>query len=212
VCWRSSRHRFRGSPHIGRCTAEDGSTDVMSVQRVMTIPAADRPPQQLRLMLKPEIGPRVSATGFVDGAWWPRSRDLAAEAPALAKALAACLGSVERISYNLAAWGPTIRQLRVDGAALRLAGYRSQHADTVDVLGRTHRITLLVVPPEATEAAGHQALVLTSAANTTDDPTQLLLLSGVRSSPPTADAPHTSGDAALSIGVTGPLELRYPEG
>lgn len=168
----------------------------MSVPRVVTILAADRSPQQLRLMLKPEIGRRVSATGFVDGAWWPRSRDLAAEAPALAKALAACLGSLDGISYNLAAWGATIRKLRVDGAALRLAGYRSQHADTVDVLGRTHRITLLVVPPEATQKAGHQALVLASAAGITNDPTQLLLLSGVRSGAPTADAPQTSSDAA----------------
>jgi hypothetical protein len=65
---------FPGFAHIGRCTAEDGSTDVMSVQRISTILTADRPPQQLRLMLKPEIGPRVSATGFVDGAWWPHSR------------------------------------------------------------------------------------------------------------------------------------------
>ena len=35
--------------------------------------------EHLRLRLKP----RGPVTGFVDGGWWPRSRDLAAELPAL---------------------------------------------------------------------------------------------------------------------------------
>lgn len=45
--------------------------------------AAGQDPSPVRLQLKPE-GP---TTGFVDGAWWPRSRDLAAELPSLATAL-----------------------------------------------------------------------------------------------------------------------------
>jgi Family of unknown function (DUF5994) len=116
-----------------------------------------RPP---RLMLKPAIGPMVASTCHIDGAWWPRSRNLAGELPMLAKALAAWLGRVERVSYNLTVWRDTVRQIRVDSAPVRLDGNRMQHPDTVDVLGHTHRITLLVVPPEATEVAGHQATEL----------------------------------------------------
>jgi hypothetical protein len=119
-------------------------------------------------MLKPEIGPMVESAGHVDGAWWPRSRDLAAELPVLAEALAARLGRVERVSYNLTVWAATVRRIRVDGAPVRLAGYRLQDADTVDVLGQTHRITLLVVPPEATEIAGHQAIALAADPANTD--------------------------------------------
>lgn len=137
-----------------------------------------------RLMLKPGIGPRVSVTGQVDGAWWPGSRDLAAEAPALAKTLRGCLGNVERISYNLAAWGPTARGLTVEGATLRLAGYRTQHPDTVDVLGRSHRITLLVVPPEATEEAGQRAMARAADPGNTDSPAQLLDVSHIRRAGP----------------------------
>ena len=40
-------------------------------------------PHSLRLRLKPKA-PR---TGYVDGGWWPRSRDLVAELPELAEIL-----------------------------------------------------------------------------------------------------------------------------
>lgn len=151
-----------------------------SAPRVVTILAPDRPPRPLRLMLKPEIGPMVASTGHVDGAWWPRSRDLVLELPVLAKALAAWLGRVERVSYSLSVWAATVRRIRVDGAPVRLAGYRLQDPDTVEVLGHTHRITLLVVPPEATEVAGHQAMALAADPANTDSPAQLLVASGVR--------------------------------
>lgn len=166
-----------------------------SALRVVTIFAPDRPPRPLRLVLKPEIGPMVASSGRVDGAWWPRSRDLAGELPVLAKALAAWLGRVERVSYNLAVWGDTVRRIRVDGAPVRLAGYRLQDADTVDVLGRTHRITLLVVPPEAAEVAGQQAMALAIDPANTDTPTQLLAVSGVRIAAPIPEARAAADDA-----------------
>jgi Family of unknown function (DUF5994) len=168
---------------------------MMSAPRVVTILAPDRPPRAPRLMLKPEIGPRVASTGHVDGAWWPRSRDLAAELPVLAKALAAWLGRVERVSYNLAVWGDTVRRTQVDGVPVRLAGYRSQDPDTVDVLGHSHRITLLVVPPEATEVAGHQAMVLAADPTDTGSPTQLLVAAGVSAAAPIPEARAATDDA-----------------
>jgi hypothetical protein len=99
--------------------------------------------QQLRLTLKPEANP----SGYVDGGWWPRSRDLGAELPVLMAALAARLGRIERVSYNLTTWGAADRKIEVGESVVRLAGYRSQHPDTVDVITAQHLITLLVVPP-----------------------------------------------------------------
>lgn len=154
---------------------------MMSVPRVVTISAAWELLRPLRLTLKPDICRGVSATGYVDGAWWPYSRDLDAEVPVLAKALQGLLGGVERISYNLGAWEPAVREFQVGGTLPRLGGYHHQHADTVDVLGRAHRITLLVVPPRATQATGHEALARASAADSTEDPTQLLVAASVRS-------------------------------
>jgi hypothetical protein len=41
---------------------------------------ATEPP---RLTLRLKLKPKAPTTGYVDGAWWPRSRDLSAELPAL---------------------------------------------------------------------------------------------------------------------------------
>jgi hypothetical protein len=108
----------------------------------------------LRLTLKSN----APATGAVDGGWWPRSRDLATELPALLAALAERLGAVEGVNYNLDDWGPTARKITIDGSRVRLAGFRFQHRDTIDVYSRQQRLTLLVVAPEAGEPVAHAAL------------------------------------------------------
>jgi hypothetical protein len=96
----------------------------------------------LRLKLKPK-GP---ATGYVDGAWWPRSLDLSTELPALVEVLAVRLGRVERVSYHLGAWDAAPRRIHVVGRLLRLGGYRLQNPHTVDVVGLTgRRLTLAAV-------------------------------------------------------------------
>lgn len=124
----------------------------------------------LRLRLKQ----RTPATGFVDGGWWPWTRDLPTEVAALRLALAARVGPVESVSYNLADWGPAPRKVTIDGSQVRLAGYRSQHPDTVDVFGVRERVTLLVVPPEATAQAAHRSLMAAGGRANTDSIEALL--------------------------------------
>ena len=97
--------------------------------------------------------PAGSPAGFVDGAWWPRTADLAAELPDLLAALTGRLGLAERVTYHLTAWDPPGRRLVVDGRVVRPEGFRSQHPDTLSVIGAGgwRRLTLLTVPP-GTEA------------------------------------------------------------
>ncbi len=109
-----------------------------------TLPAS---PTKDRLSLKPES----ATTGFVDGAWWPASLDLAAEMPALIAALADRAGAVERVSYNIDAWDSVPRKVRVDGNVVRMGGFRSQAAATLKVVGELRVLTLLVVPPDTDE-------------------------------------------------------------
>jgi hypothetical protein len=136
-----------------------------------TLPIDDH---QHRLRLKP----RGPVTGFVDGGWWPRSRDLPAELPALLAVLAVRLGPVESVSYNLDAWGPMPRKITFDGRLVRLAGYRSQPPATIEVFSAAHRLTLLVVPPEATPQAAHGAL-MAAGHRANADRIEALLLAGV---------------------------------
>lgn len=128
------------------------------------------PPSPPRLRVKP----KAPITGYVDGAWWPASRDLPAELPALLAALR--LDQVERVTYNLTAWPPTRRRIVLDGRVIRLEGFRSQHADTVTVVGGwgRHRLALLVVPPETEPVLAQQILMTAAHADNIDDIETLL--------------------------------------
>ena len=62
--------------------------------------------------------------GF-DGAWFPRSRDLAVEVPELIAALDRHGVRVERFTYALDAWLPAPRKVVVGGRVVRTGGFRS---------------------------------------------------------------------------------------
>jgi hypothetical protein len=131
-------------------------------------PAVDN--QRARLALKPD-GP---TSGYVDGGWWPRSRKIEAELPALVAALGQRLGRVESVSYHLGDWEAPPRIVNVEGAAVRLAGYRVQRTGSVDVIARDRRVTLVVVGPESAEQAAREVLTASAGSANTDDVATLL--------------------------------------
>jgi hypothetical protein len=142
--------------------------------RIVTPPASmgtESPRQTFRLKLKP----KAPATGSVDGAWWPRSRDLSIELPALLAVLAIRLGGVERVSHNLTTWHAIPRRLNVNGRQLRLGGFHAQHPHTVDVIGTNGaRLTLLVLPPTTDPVAAHRTLITASRRDNVDSIDRLL--------------------------------------
>ncbi|MCE6996174.1 DUF5994 family protein [Saccharothrix sp. S26] len=114
--------------------------------------------QPRRLRLRPKS---LTTTGHVDGAWWPRSRDLVTELPALLAGLAVRLGHVMRVSYNLPEWSTAPRRAPADGGQVRLDGFNSRPAHTVDLVAADgHRLTLLVVPADTDQATAHHTMAL----------------------------------------------------
>jgi len=128
----------------------------------------DRAP---RLTLKPES---ATVSGYVDGGWWPRSRDLGAELPALLSRLADRLGPVERVSYHLGDWDVADKSIRSGRGLVRLSGFRSQAGGTIDVLGHRQRITLLVVPSDASAQTGDRTLATAGRRDNADTVASLL--------------------------------------
>jgi hypothetical protein len=125
----------------------------------------------LRLRLKP----KAPTTGYVDGAWWPRSRDLTTELPALAEVLAVRLGRIVRAAYALSAWDSTPRRFDVDGHRVRLEGFTYQDQNIIHITGSNRgRVSLLVIPPEMTNPAGHDALMTAARRGNADRPAELL--------------------------------------
>jgi hypothetical protein len=123
----------------------------------------DGPERRPRLRLKRK-GP---ITGYVDGAWWPRSDDLTSELPDLLAVLLVRLGDVARVMYVLDEWVKAPRKLRIGGRLVRLDGYHRQPSNTVEVQdARGTRIVLLVVPPQTNPDDAHN---IAMAASTTDN-------------------------------------------
>ncbi|MEV4150100.1 DUF5994 family protein [Amycolatopsis sp. NPDC049691] len=132
-------------------------------------------PTEPRLRLKPA----APATGHVDGAWWPPTRDLAGELPALLAALAARLGRIDRVTYNLGDWPNTPRRVTFDDNVVRLEGFRSQPSGSLTAIGwNRQRTTLLVVPPETDPDVAQRALTTAADPDNTGDGTELPAAAG----------------------------------
>jgi Family of unknown function (DUF5994) len=114
----------------------------------------------VRVSLREDAG---SGGSPFDGAWFPRSRDLAVEMPELIAELDRRGVRVERFTYALDAWrSQPPRKVVVQGRILRTGGFRSMDPQVVCLTwdGGTKRADLLVVPPETDVLTGARALRL----------------------------------------------------
>ena len=119
----------------------------------------------VRLALKTD-GP---SRGLLDGAWWPRSRDLLSELPALTDVLDPLWGRITRIAVNPKYWPVIPHEIPVGGHVVKV-GWFTPEIDPHKLLllsYGTGRWDLLVIPPETeTEPAAR----LMAAASDYDGP------------------------------------------
>ncbi|GGO42335.1 MULTISPECIES: DUF5994 family protein [Streptomyces] len=105
----------------------------------------------VRLSLKPP-GPQG---GLLDGAWWPRSRDLARELPALIELLDPQWARITRVTVNPTYWPVVPRKVPVNGHVVKVGWFRAEQ-DPHQLLLLSYRIgrwDLLIIPPETDAAA-----------------------------------------------------------
>jgi hypothetical protein len=128
-------------------------------------------PARLRLADPP------SRDTALDGAWWPRSTDLAAELPALVEALSTSRGAITHVLLNPAEWDlPHPNRVTTGRSAARLGWYTSQPAGLITVMndfGRD-RFDLLVIPPDASPASAGTASTAAADADDTRHAPELL--------------------------------------
>jgi hypothetical protein len=130
-------------------------------------------------------------SGF-DGAWFPRSRDLAAEVPELIAELERRDVRVERFTYALDAWLPVARKIVVNGRTVRTGGFRSMNPLVVCLTwgGGLRRADLLVVPPETDVLTGARALRLCTRRGLPRSPQMVLAAARSTPLPQVPDLPH----------------------
>jgi hypothetical protein len=127
-----------------------------------------------RLRLKP----KAPQSGYVDGAWWPRSDDLATELPDLLAVLSVRLGPIDRVLFKSNEWAAPKAKFATGGRRVRLDGYRIHPANTVEVLGlNRNKIVLLVVPPNVEPEKAHATLMAAAAPSNDSTVDGLLMVS-----------------------------------
>ncbi|MBN9618384.1 MAG: hypothetical protein J0H43_01410, partial [Actinobacteria bacterium] len=111
----------------------------------------------------------VSTTGFVDAAWWPYTSDLTLELPALMDVVWTAGREINRITYQMQAWSPAPRRMRIEGRTVRLGGFATSEPHLVRLSDpwRYERIDILLVAPD-TDAAVAQRIF--DIASTSEDP------------------------------------------
>jgi hypothetical protein len=173
------------------CRTENGADDMTAATSTpITAPLSARPPAPPGLRL--QLDPTMAGTGAVDGGWWPRSRDPDAELPGLIASLDASLGPVTRIALNLDAWDTAPRRVAVDGRRVRVGWFRHMDAHTIGVTrAGQDRMTLLVVPPEATTAAAAEiAMAMAADAANGAGPADILAAAGIGGEDPGPISPQ----------------------
>jgi hypothetical protein len=124
-----------------------------------------------RLRLKP----KAPASGYVDGAWWPRSDDLVAELPDLLAVLSVRLGKIDRVMFGLTEWAKAPARFGTGGRMVKLDGYRRQPVNTLAVQGVNGTKVLLLVVPAQTEPDHAHTVMMTAAAPNNDSTVDSLL-------------------------------------
>ncbi|GAA1547375.1 DUF5994 family protein [Streptomyces albidochromogenes] len=99
-----------------------------------------------------------SRVGALDGAWWPRSRDVTAELPALIQVLTAHLGPVTRVGLDADAWEEVPTRVIVDERVVHLDSFPVGDDTVLITRGDKDHFALMVVPPDTAPDAAREAM------------------------------------------------------
>ncbi len=128
------------------------------------------------------LDPALPQRGAISGGWWPRSLDAGAELPAMLTELSPLAGRVSRVAVQVDAFGNIPHQLMVGGRKVHVAWFRAMDPHTISLtMAGRDRLTLLVVPPEATPASGAEALRLAADGHFSRRPEEILAAASVES-------------------------------
>ncbi|WP_327300079.1 DUF5994 family protein [Streptomyces goshikiensis] len=116
-----------------------------------------------------------SREGRLDGAWWPRTRDIETELPALISVLTGHLGPITRVGVDTSAWNSLPTRLIIDGQVVRLDADAVGDDTILITRGHNDHFALLVVPPDTTAAAAREAMAQAVHADNSTKATQILI-------------------------------------
>lgn len=116
-----------------------------------------------------------SRQGRLDGAWWPRTRDIETELPALISALTEHLGPITRVCVDASAWNGLPTRLVIDDRIVHLDSDPVGDDTVLVTRGHNDHFALLVVPPDTTADAARDAMARAVRADNITQAAQILV-------------------------------------
>ncbi|MET9734332.1 DUF5994 family protein [Streptomyces sp. NPDC006458] len=117
----------------------------------------------------------ASREGILDGAWWPRSRDIGAELPALVSALAEHLGPVTRVGLDARSWEELPTRIVVDDRVVHVDSFAVGDDTVLITRGDRDHFSLLVIPADSPSEAARAAMAQAVLADNVSPAEQILI-------------------------------------
>ncbi|AZK95352.1 MULTISPECIES: DUF5994 family protein [Streptomyces] len=117
-----------------------------------------------------------SREGLLDGAWWPRTRDIETELPALIRVLSEHLGPITRVGVDSSAWDEVPTRLIVDDQVVHLDSDPVGDDTVLITRGDNDHFALLLVPPDTGADAAREAMARAVHADNITQAAQILLV------------------------------------
>ncbi|WP_309053002.1 DUF5994 family protein [Streptomyces sp.] len=114
---------------------------------------------------------------LLDGAWWPRTRDVEREIPPLVTALTAYLGPVTRVGLDTSAWNGIPPRLVIEDRVVHLDSFAIGDGTVLITRGDNDHFALMVVPPDTAPEAARAAMARAVDADNVTQAAEILLAS-----------------------------------
>ena len=121
-------------------------------------PAIENSSPRLRLVLSTSIG-----TGALDGAWWPRSRNLQTELADLVDNFPATSRRIVHAVYSRPDWRPAHRRIKTKQAVIKVGSFPTDDSHRILLsLSSREILHIMVIPPHSSPALA-LAIMVTAA-------------------------------------------------
>ncbi|MBA2952955.1 hypothetical protein GON03_23285 [Nocardioides sp. MAH-18] len=144
----------------------------MSTSNESIAPTDIDPPSRVPLRLAMA---EHSDQNWLDGGWWPQSRDLAVELADLVHHFPAQHGRIVRALYSPPDWEPAPRRIPVRGGYVKVGSFPRDDSHLIHLTTSDRTVLrVLVVPPGFTEGQGAEALLAAATAGNAHSAADLL--------------------------------------
>jgi hypothetical protein len=138
---------------------------------------------RLRLSLSESLG-----RGGLDGAWWPRSRNLDAELADLVVHFPGTAGRIVRAVYSVPDWLPAQRRIHVNNRVLKVGFFPHDDSHRILLAMSSRQILHLMVVPPGSSSTLALAVMATAASPSNRDSAAAVLHDALRAEAQAAES------------------------